>query len=89
MSPWERPIDAKRIVESARKQATLIVNQRIYSRPGAFAVMSLNKIPFFSVEKNETFWRVKVSFDEGVENTLGKLFSTFAGTSLFMLLRKN
>jgi ubiquinone/menaquinone biosynthesis C-methylase UbiE len=89
MSPWERPINERKLVEHLRKYGKLVVHQRIYSRPGALFVMLLRKIgPRSTISRNECFWKVKVRIDEAIENTLGKHFSTFRGTTLFILMRK-
>lgn len=89
MSPWERPINERRLVEYLRKYGKLVVYQRIYSRPGALFVMLMRKIrPRSSISRNEMFWKVKVLIDEAIENTLGKHFSTFRGTALFILMKK-
>jgi len=89
MSPWERPINERKLVEYLRKYGKLVVHQRIYSRPGALFVMLLRKIgPRSAISMNEMFWKVKVRIDEAIENTLGKHFLTFRGTTLFILMRK-
>ena len=89
MSPLERPINERRLVQHLRKYGKLVVYQRIYSRPGALFVMLLTKIgPRSAISRNEMFWKVKVRIDETIENTLGKHFSTFGGTTLFILMRK-
>jgi ubiquinone/menaquinone biosynthesis C-methylase UbiE len=88
MSPWEQSVDERRLEELLRKTGKVITHQRIYSRPSTLFVILLNKLGGFSIGRNKIFWKVKVLFDEAIENTLGKYFSTFRGTTLFILMKK-
>jgi ubiquinone/menaquinone biosynthesis C-methylase UbiE len=87
-SPWERPISEKQLLEHIRKHGELVVHQRIYSRPGHLFVTLLGKLCCREIGRNLMFWKVKVVVDEAIEKTLGKRFSTFRGTTLFILMRK-